>query len=366
MEDAWIDKVVGVDFEVSEIGVETIGWIPGRDKSRPYAHSLLFIIPGVFCESSLSSQHLFAGFRDERERGQAPMLCRYCNAPLDPRFIEKYGAPCPHCGAPSPLIGGTMGNNGTTTHPPPKNKPTSLLPVPYQPGPGIATQQLARDISLRDTAMLQAAGYRLSTLAPVAPGLAETGEPIHISPMYTKPRAIIPVYRIISGLLSFVVVATLLCSGAVYYAKASGKFAYVQQVLGVAQPPNLPATPHTLLNPQLNPDYGPAKNIISSASTASKVDLKTGIALQPGNVFRTNQIIYLTYSVHAPTTGVVVLKWYTDNILFKTITTKPISPAKNGVFTTGVIQIEYTQPVEGKVELYWNDQLAITLYFVVR
>jgi len=200
----------------------------------------------------------------------------------------------------------------------------------------------------------------------VAPGLAETGEPIHISPMYTKPRAIIPVYRIISGLLSFVVVATLLCSGAVYYAKASGKFAYVQQVLGVAQPPNLPATPHTLLNPQLNPDYGPAKNIISSASTASKVDLKTGIALQPGNVFRTNQIIYLTYSVHAPTTGVVVLKWYTDNILFKTITTKPISPAKNGVFTTGVIQIEYTQPVEGKVELYWNDQLAITLYFVVR
>ena len=62
----------------------------------------------------------------------------------------------------------------------------------------------------------------------------------------------------------------------------------------------------------------------------------------------------------------MVLKWYTDNRLYKITTSKPIAATKNGVVTNGFVSIQYTQPVEGKVEIYWNDQLAIRLFFVVR
>ena len=335
------------------------------------------------------------------------MKCMYCNAP---RLANE--APCPQCGAPSPLsgIGGMMGSYGnaqpsaarglqpvnqppterlggntnnkslrahvmapvapTTTQSLPQNQPPSFLPVPYQPGRGVATQPLilmSQDLSLRDTALISAAGYNLPSLAPVPPELADAGESIHIPPMYTRPRAIIPPYRIISGLLSLLIVSTLFLSGTAYYAKVSGKLAFFQRLLGDVQLQNLaPLSAHALPNPPLNPDYGPARDIINSASTASKIELQTAIALQPSNVFAPNQIIYLTYSVHPKTTGVVVLNWYTDDILYKTITTKPIPAAKNGIFTNGFISVQYTQPAEGKVELYWNGQLAIRLYFVVR
>ena len=256
-----------------------------------------------------------------------------------------------------------------TTHPLPQNQPPSFLPVPYQPARGFATQTLtlmSQDLSLRDTALISA-GYNLPSLAPVTPELADAGESIHIPPMYTRPRAIIPPYRIISGLLSLLIVSTLLLSGTAYYAKVSGKLAFFQRLLGDVQLQNLaPLSAHALPNPPLNPDYGLTRDIINSASTASKIDLQTAIALQPSSVFAPNQIIYLTYSVHPKTAGVVVLKWYTDDILYKTITTKPIPAAKNGIFTNGFISVQYTQPAEGKVELYWNGQLAIRLYFVVR
>ncbi len=256
-----------------------------------------------------------------------------------------------------------------TTHPLPQNQPPSFLPVPYQPARGFATQPLtlmSQDLSLRDTALISA-GYNLPSLAPVTPELADAGESIHIPPMYTKPRAIIPPYRIISGLLSLLIVSTLLLSGTAYYAKVSGKLAFFQRLLGDVQLQNLaPLSAHALPNPPLNPDYGLTRDIINSASTASKIDPQTAIALQPSSVFAPNQIIYLTYSVHPKTAGVVVLKWYTDDILYKTITTKPIPAAKNGIFTNGFISVQYTQPAEGKVELYWNGQLAIRLYFVVR
>lgn len=330
------------------------------------------------------------------------MLCTYCNAP---RLANE--APCPQCGGPSPLIGGMMGSYGnaqppaarslqqgnplptgqlagtannkslrahvmapvapTTMQAVPRNKPPSLLPVPYRPGMGVTAQQLALDLSRRDTALRPVAGYNPPFRAPMAPEVPDTGESIHIPPVYTKPRAIIPPYRIISGLLSLLIVSTLLVSGMAYYANVSGKLAFFERLLGYAQLQNLPPlAAHALPNPPLNPDYGPAKDIINSASTALKIDPKTAIALQPSSVFAPNQIIYLTYSVHPKSAGVVVLKWYTDDILYKTITSKSITPAKSGVFTNGYIEIEYTLPVEGKVELYWNGQLAIRLYFVVR
>jgi len=243
----------------------------------------------------------------------------------------------------------------------------SLLPVPYQNKMEATIQPMmfvAPDPSTGETLLLPVPTHNARSLAPsehrhlVSP---DEEESIHIPPTYTKPRAIIPGYRIISGLLSVLIVFTLLCTGAGYLAKASGRLAFLHQLWGDTRPQNLPAASHSLPDPSPNPIYGPAKNIINSASTASTIDPKTDIALQPTNVFSTGQVIYLTYSVHPKSVGVVVLKWYTNGLLYKTVTSPPISDAKNGNVT-----MQFTQPVEGKVELYWNDQLAIALFFVVR
>jgi len=57
----------------------------------------------------------------------------------------------------------------------------------------------------------------------------------------------------------------------------------------------------------------------------------------------------------------VVIKWYTNGLFYQSSTTMTITGAISG-YTEEV----YVQPAEGMVELYWNNQLAIRLYFVVR
>ena len=238
-----------------------------------------------------------------------------------------------------------------------------MLPVPYQDRVAAANQSLllmSQDLSMRETVLLPIPTYDLGPLAPY-PGIEE-GDSLHIPAMYTKPRAVIPTYRIISGLLSTLIIFALLCTGAGYYAKVTGKITFLQRFFSDVRPQNISAaTAHSLPDPPTFPTYGPAKNIINSASTAAKIDFQTGIALQPTNVFTPGQIVYVTYSVHPKSTGVVTLKWYTNSLLYKIVTNPPISDTKNGYST-----VQFTQPVEGKVEIYWDDQLAITLFFVVR
>jgi len=213
---------------------------------------------------------------------------------------------------------------------------------------------------MKETLLLPIPTYNLGPLAPY-PGIEES-DSLHIPAMYTKPRAVIPTYRIISGLLSTLIIFALLCTGAGYYAKVTGKLTSLQRFLGDARPQNISAsTAHSLPDPQGFPTYGPAKNIINSASTAARIDPQTGIALQPTNIFTPGQVVYVTYSVHPKSMGVVTLKWYTNDTLYKTVTNPPISETKNGYST-----VQFTQPIEGKVEIYWNDQLAMTLFFVVR
>lgn len=208
-----------------------------------------------------------------------------------------------------------------------------------------------------------------SALVPAHPD--DANAPVHILPVYTKPRPIIPRYRAISGLLSVIIVSLLLCSGAGYYAKASGKLAFLKQALGNTAPQRLQTTPFVpLATPKPAEYYNPADLIINSASTDSRIDPATGIVLQPANVFAPGQVIYLTYSVHPDKTGKVILKWYTNDFLYSTVTTPPIEVQKNGTYKNGTYQIAFGQPLSGKVELYWNDtnpgSLAIRLYFIVR
>jgi hypothetical protein len=239
---------------------------------------------------------------------------------------------------------------------------SAFLPVPYQPP---HQQQPFPTMGMmygQNSALMPLPQQGMGVTIPSFPG-EDIATPIYIEPMYTKPRAIIPRYRAISGLLSVLIVMTLLCVGAGYYLKVSGKLSAISQFAGFVPPANIqPAATAPLPNPTATIITGPAYSIINSATTTAKIDPKTYLAIEPDTVFKTNTPIYVTYSVQNPKgTGQMTVKWYTNGAFYQASpplnVTKPIS---------GYDQQEYSQPAEGKVELYWNGQLAITLFFVVR
>ncbi|WP_069803331.1 hypothetical protein [Thermogemmatispora onikobensis] len=246
----------------------------------------------------------------------------------------------------------------------------AMLPVLYQDPANPSTQSLILIPQVQDQRINTGALLPFNQQVPGPPiaGIPTEEEALYIPPMYTKPRPIIPRYRAISGFLSFVIVILLLCSAATYYAKVTGKLAFLGQLVGAA-PPNVAATPIPNLPDPKASETGPAYGIISSATTAPSVDPKTGIALQPSQAFKPGQTIYLTYSVHAKKAGTVTVKWYTNGLLYQVLS--KATPDPKGGSWTGVSMMRFTQPLEGMVELYWNDagkqpQLAIRLYFVVR
>lgn len=196
------------------------------------------------------------------------------------------------------------------------------------------------------------------------PATPSSDGPIYVPPMYTKPRAIIPRYRIISGLISFIVVIGLLFAGGIYYAKATGKLDFLRQVVS-PQYQNIKPSPSVLLpTPTATTTTGPASNIINSVATASIIDPNSGYPKTATNRFTVNQKVYLTYSVHSNKAGNIIVKWYTNgNIYF--ISKQQATPPKGSNGFNGNTDEIFAVPLEGKVEIYWNDQLAAQLYFVV-
>ncbi len=209
-------------------------------------------------------------------------------------------------------------------------------------------------------------------VAELLPDQAGTNAFVAIPPMYTRPRPLTPPRRIIGGLVSVLIVCALLCSGSIYYAQASGLVAKISRIYLNTPPKNIPPTVWAQLpDPPEQTDQdrnGPALAIIPSATTTDRYDPKTYMALSPQTKFTTRQTIYLTFSVLTPRQdGRVVAKWYTNNKYFLTQTSSllkvkdvPSNSVKSGFFT-----MRYIMPAEGKVELYWNNQWAQTLHFVV-
>jgi hypothetical protein len=309
------------------------------------------------------------------------MLCTFCNSA---RLNNE--APCPHCGAPSPLLSSFAAagppatqwgsnasspsnlqlNNQALYHLPEtppqaeQQQPMSLLPVPYQPQQPFMNWQT--NPTQGGNAMVQVPLQNMGAFSPTLPGDGVDGA-VYVPPMYTKPRAIIPRYRVISGLLSLLIVAALLCTGTGYYLNTSGKLAALGQFYGLIPPPSIKPATISLADPKSNPDFGPAYSIINSATTNTRIDPVSHASAQPANIFQINQTIYLTYSVQRPKTpGVMVIKWFTNGSFYQSPT--PIQVSTSAI--TGYTSQKYTQPAEGTVELYWDDQLAIRLYFVVR
>ena len=323
------------------------------------------------------------------------MLCPFCNA-----FRPTNNGPCPQCKAPSPLVGKADGQNqvlpsaaswGGPITPPSVNGWDNQLSqgsfqsgmndnalggkvMAPQPAPGSTQQQFPSMLPVQYRDGIEVPQQALKVTSSNLPTIHEGDEnasmmhatpgaevPVHIPAMYTKPRAIIPPYRAISGLISVIIVSALLCAGAGFYAKATGKLAFLHQLYGDAKPDNIKMSPPARLPiPQTMPIFGPASQIINSAATASKIDQTTAQPQVPSNQFRAGDTIFLTYIVHPKSPGIVTARWFTNNNYYQMSTSSLIKNASNGYFP-----MQYIQPAEGRVELYWNGQRAVTLFFVV-
>lgn len=233
----------------------------------------------------------------------------------------------------------------------------SLQLVPYQSEEARLAQSLmmlSQDVST----------INIGNNGAMLPALPDQEAPVYVPPMYTKPRPIIPRYRAISGLLSVLIVFTLLCAGTTYYAKATGKLTFLHFIAGDTRPANIPpAAAAKLPVPPNTAQGGPAANMITSITTTSKIDPATDLAATPINQFTVGQTVILACSTHSAKPGNVTVKWYTNGIFFKTTPDTPLAvPA--GTFNL-VMRMQFAQPAEGKAELYWDGQLAETVLFVV-
>ncbi|GAC1358857.1 MAG: hypothetical protein PVS3B1_09600 [Ktedonobacteraceae bacterium] len=239
--------------------------------------------------------------------------------------------------------------------------PPSLLPVPYQPGMALQSSERQSTISLQ-----LVPDHAVQHLLTPQQSLSET---VYVPPMYVKPRPIVPKYRIISGLLSVIIMALVVCAGAGYYAQTQGVLAKATQFITGTPPKSLPLTSSTNIpDPpeQIAKDLGPAYNAIPSAVTTLNID-KNNLARQPAKIFKRGEIFYLVFSVQAPADGrggKVHTKWYTNDKFFTEITSQ--EQIKPGDIKSGNIQMRFTAPLSGRIELFWNDQFAQRLYFAVK
>jgi hypothetical protein len=240
-----------------------------------------------------------------------------------------------------------------------KSGPQSLLPVPYEGGTAL------EPVGRQSTISLQLVPEQaISHLLPAEP--LPVPDIVHVAPMYTKPRPIIPKRRIINGLLSVIIVTLLLCSGAGYYAKASGIWdSAVRMYTGEAPLSNVTQPNVTIPDPPASKS-GPAQQFIPSVATATRLNQDKQI-IEKQNIFTPGQTFYLTFSVQ-PTqgqTGTVTAKWYTNDHFYIAKNSDPVKydPTKIDYI---VMDMRIDQPASGRVELYWNGQLAQTYYFAVR
>lgn len=194
------------------------------------------------------------------------------------------------------------------------------------------------------------------------PALPDQEAPVFVPPMYTKPRPIIPRYRAISGLISMVIVIALLCGGAGYFAQVTGRLAPLEHFFGFS---NLPSAIGSVANklpvPSVQQTPGPGNNVITSVGLGASIDSQSHQVPVYTNQFEAGQTIYLACSVNTTNAGVITVKWFTNGSLDAT------QPQNVLPKTTGIadFHISFGTPTEGRADIYWNNDLAESVLFVV-
>jgi hypothetical protein len=234
-----------------------------------------------------------------------------------------------------------------------------LLPVPYT---GDAQQSNQRE-------QMQLVPFQQQML-PALPD--EQAETVYVPPMYTKPRPIIPRYRIVSGMLSALIVSLLVCGGGAYYGQSNGLFNPVERMMGVALPPNVnAASAYKVADPpQQSAVPGPASAIIPAATTTMFIDQKSFAPREQDKIFQVGAPFYVTFSAKPPRQGNIIVKWYMNGQYYRSTTSNKTIDSKQGTIN-GYVLMTYAIPATGVAELYWvgqgqAPQLAQKLYFSVR
>ncbi len=236
----------------------------------------------------------------------------------------------------------------------------SLLPVPYQGQADFNNQAL----SVLPTGF-PTISQDIRPVNPLLPALPDgsADAPVYVAPMYTKPRPIIPRYRAISGLISVIIVFSLLCGGAGYYAQVTGKLTFFEKLMGVYTPPSIASnTQGNLTVPSNQVAQGPAANIITSVGISNQIDQNTGLVPVEQNQFTVGETIWLACSATPDKDGTITVQWYSNGNHYSAST----HPAYGKKQNTFIVHIVFGLPTEGKAMVYWNNQLAATVLFVVQ
>jgi hypothetical protein len=237
----------------------------------------------------------------------------------------------------------------------PNAERSAMLPALYQPQ--LTGQQPTLSLQLVPAQAIQ----------HFLPDFPEQEDGVHIPPTYTTPRPLLSRKRVINGFISVVIVISFLCVGSAYLVKDSG----ILRAVGIGRSiSDIAPTPvPTLAEPLKNQVPGPAAANIPSSATSSRYDTKTLEPTLSVQDFTVNQTVYVTYTVQSiKQDGRVSAKWYTNNQIYYTqqsavIKAKDLQANEN---RNGLFEMRFVNPAECKVELWWNNQLATTMYFVVR
>ncbi|MBA2394446.1 MAG: hypothetical protein H0V70_17085 [Ktedonobacteraceae bacterium] len=326
------------------------------------------------------------------------MFCNYCKSAR-----PENEAPCPNCGAPSSLLGQFQGGNQGTGEPVStawnasaisfnqqwnnnqipqfspswqQNAGSQPQPIPQQWGMPTQAQQPQSLLPVPYTGNAQEENQQPSMqmipfqhMVPALPD--EQAETVYVPPMYTKPRPIIPRYRIISGMLSVLIVSLFVCGGGAYYAQSNGLLTNVERMVGAVRPANVAASSARNIPdpPQQSAIPGPASNVITAATTTLHMIGNT--PREQDTVIPVGTPFYVTFSAKPPKQGNIMVKWYMNGQYYKSTPSQKTIDPKQDPTVNGFVTMTYIIPATGVAELYWvtqgqTPQLAQKLYFSVK
>jgi hypothetical protein len=311
------------------------------------------------------------------------MVCDRCGAQRRPT------GPCPRCGAPpaggsgyggGQRRGSGAGWGGYSNEPPPGR---SGGRNPRRGGydeidPGRALVPSPQNL----------APVNFGEALPAIPGLPQTEEeeralgirrPAYIPANGDQHKRRISGFRVISGVLSLMLVCIAACSGLAFLEGHN-----IANALRGAPQNIIRTAPTVVINytqvpvtPVATP--GAAAKFVTSATTAHNVDSNFA-PVDISSKFTVNSMVYVVLSVrNVPkgTTHTVSVRWFLNNTDVQlppsALTTKDISVDSNAYFA-----LLYPQQGLGTVKIYWdrpasdtgdsaNDQaLAQTLYFAIQ
>ena len=290
------------------------------------------------------------------------LFCTYCRSE---RLANE--SPCPNCGAPSPLVDGSLPDassqqgidhsvqneievpqlsfddslppfisaNGFTPLPQPpaisfdadpqypNNMSTQHLNplqtdasnanasphalVPYQPETPPSQGQTTMSLQLIPEHMVEHLLPAQSQQAQV-----DTQDVVRIPSFYKSERLVVPRKHILGGLVSIIIVSLLLCVGASYLIKANGTWDRLVQFINPAPPASLHTTSAPQLpEPTVTYEKGDASDTIPSAVLTDDFNQQDAVVRQEAHDFQKGQMFFLVCSgLPAGLKGTLGFKWY--------------------------------------------------------